>query len=77
MVPHERTGRPAPLVLAPEGVKPNIMVFDREGQFVYRIRKKDELPNFYAYISHFVDCPAASNFKRSKPNVTGPTSPNT
>ena len=63
-VRHERTGNPAPLVPVPEGMK--AMVFDRDGDTVYRIRKKaDQFPeSLYQHINHFSDCPKAADFKR-------------
>jgi len=47
-------------------MKANIMVFDRDGDTVYRIRKKtDQFPeSFYRHINHFSDCPKAADFKR-------------
>ena len=56
--PHERTGRPAPLIESPNG---NIAVNDGG---TYRIIKKGESFDGQRYLNHFSDCPAASTFHR-------------
>lgn len=57
---HERTGKSAPLVRPPEGVKPNIAIKTNDAsETVYFIVKSEEAE----FISHYVDCPQAGRFR--------------
>lgn len=65
---HERTGKPAPLVKPVGAMKPNITIYERDGEMVYHIAKKNESFAFsehqLEYINHFADCPKAKEFKK-------------
>lgn len=67
-VRHGRTDKPAPLVKPPEAMEANITVYERDGEHVYHIKKKNESFAFsehpLEYINHFSDCPKAANFRR-------------
>lgn len=68
LVLNDNTGKPGPLVLPPPSIPPNIAIYERDGQTVYHVKKKNDTFDFNAhpltYISHYTDCPAAAKFKR-------------
>jgi len=65
---HIKTGKPAPLVLAKEGEKPNIYAAPLPPDMVwtYRVAKKEDFadPIQPAYLNHFSNCSGAQMFRR-------------
>lgn len=66
-VKHEKSGKPAPLVYPPDGVKPNIVAYEQDGEWLYHVVSKKNSFAFSEhqpeFISHYVNCPNAAQFR--------------